>query len=93
MEPFRFAIALPRDADSLPLLGALCDHVARLVGLSDRAARQRREELEQVVRERLNAEAEDPIEVAFERKAGDPTVIVEVTNVTQRFRWEARRAG
>lgn len=93
MEPFRFTIALPRDADSLPLLGALCDHVARFVGLTDRAARQRREELEQVVRERLNAEAEGPIEVAFERKAGDPTVIVEVTNVTQRFRWEARRAG
>ena len=81
MDSFRFTIALPRDTDSLPLLQELCSHVTKVVGLGDRAAREAREQLEHVVRERLRARTEgDAVEVAFERKAGEETVVVEVTS-------------
>jgi hypothetical protein len=93
VDPFRFTISLPRDADSLPLLGELCNHVAHVAGLGERAAREAREELEEVVRERIRTNTGGPVEVAFERKAGEDTVIVEVTNVPRRFRWDAKRRG
>jgi hypothetical protein len=80
VDPFRFAITLPTDADSLPLLGTVCDHVAEAVGLGERAARQAKEELEQAVRERMRASDSGAVEVAFEQKAGEETVVVEVTS-------------
>jgi hypothetical protein len=81
VDPFQFTIVLPRDADSLPLLDELCSHLARVAGLDDRAARNAREQLEQVVREHLRAGADDDaVEVAFERKAGEESVMVEVTS-------------
>jgi hypothetical protein len=81
VDPFQFTIVLPRDADSLPLLSELCSHVARVAGLDDRAARKAREQLEQVVRERLRAGSDEAaVEVAFERKAGEESVMVQVAS-------------
>jgi hypothetical protein len=94
VDPFRFTIALPTDADWLPLLAELCNHVARIVGLGDRAARQAKKELEEAVRERMRTMAgRGAVEVAFERKAGEDAVSVEVTNSARRFLWDASRNG
>ena len=94
MDPFRFTITLPADADWLSLIGELSNHVARLVGLGESAAREAKEELQDAVRERMRTLAgRGSVEVMFERKAGEETVTVHVAEVSRRFLWNARSSG
>jgi hypothetical protein len=82
VDPFRFTITLPIEADSLSLLRELSNHVAHLIGLNDAAASRAKEELERVVGERMRlAAGQAPVEVAFERKSGEETVTIEVSAV------------
>ena len=79
MDTFTFTIALPRDADALPLLRELSNHVARFMKLSDSAARTASAELERAVQEHMQGESTTPVKVTFELEAGEDRVKVEVT--------------
>lgn len=83
------------------LLAELSAHVIKVVGLTGAAARHAAEQLQRVVRDRLTAGVS--VEIAFERRAGDPGVRVAVTSggrdaggpreAVEQFSWSAGRVS
>jgi hypothetical protein len=80
VDPFRFAIALTADAESLDLLRELSGQVARAAGLDDGGARRAGTELVDAIAQRTRGGAGPaPVVVSFERREPDGPVDVEVT--------------